>query len=162
MTAQGARAPDFTLPGLDGLNYALHEATGKGPVLLAFWQAGCGACRMSAPYWNRLYDAYEQLGWSFWTISQDAADDARTFIERYALKPTVLVDGPRLEVSDAYDPESTPTLFLIDPEGGVSLSADGFDKDALNDVSRQVAAYAGADYVEIAPADDGQPAYKPG
>lgn len=162
MVTAGTRAPDFTLPSLDGHTYSLHEATGKGPVLLAFWQAGCGACKVAAPYFNRLYDAYENIGWSFWAIAQDGPDEARAFVDRYTFRPTVLLDSPALAASDAYDPDSTPTLFLIEPPGEVWIEASGFDKEALNDLSRRIAGYTGAAYVEVAPAGDGNPPYVPG
>ena len=162
MVTAGTPAPDFTLPSLDGHDYALHEATGKGPVLLAFLQAGCGACKMAAPYFNRLYDAYENIGWSFWAIAQDGPDGARAFVERHGFRPTVLLDSPTFAASDAYDPDSTPTLFLIEPSGEVSIEASGFDKEALNDISRRIAGYTGAEYVEVAPANDGNPPYTPG
>ncbi len=162
MVTTGSEPPDFTLPGLDGLTYALHEALGKGPVLLAFWHAQCGACKTAAPYFNRLYAAYENLGWSFWTIAQDGEADARAFAETYALRPTVLLDRPALAVSDAYDPDVTPTLYLIEPGRGVTIECGGFDKEALNEISRRIAAYAGAEYVEVAPAYDGVPRYAPG
>jgi peroxiredoxin len=155
-------APDFTLPGLDGLRYALHEARGKGPVLLMFWHSQCGACERGVAYFNRLYDAYENLGWSFWAIAQDGPDDARRFVGEHGLRPTVLVDGPELRVSDAYDPDAVPAFFLIEPTEGVTVESVGLEKAALNDISRRVAGYTGSPYVEIAPADDGLPAFTPG
>jgi len=158
----GSAAPDFTLPGLDGLHYALHEATGKGPMLIAFWRADCGTCKVAAPYFNRLYDAYESAGWSFWAIGQDDAAAARRFVEEYAFRPTVLIDGPALKVSRAYDPECTPTLYFVEPGQGVTFVSDGFAKPELNEISRRVAGYAGTDYVEVAPSGDGQPDFKPG
>ncbi len=162
MVRIGDDAPDFTLPALDGLTFALHEATGDGPVVLVFWQAHCGACKIAAPYWNRLCDAYENIGWSFWMIAQDAADEARSFAEQYKLRPPVLVDGPMLSVSDLYDPEQTPTIYVIEPGQGITVEAPGFDKDVLNDVSRRIAGWTGEPYVEVAPPDDGNPAFKPG
>ncbi len=162
MVQPGAPAPDFTLPGLDGLEYALHEALGKGPALLAFWQKDCGTCKLAAPYLDRLYDAYENLTWSFWAICQNDAAGAAGFVRQHAFRPTVLVDGPALGVSRIYDPDATPTLYLIEPEAGVTLVSAGFVKDELNAISRRIAAYAGAAYVEVAPADDGNPAFKPG
>ena len=162
MIQPGDRAPDFTLPGIDGLNYALHEAIGKGPVVLVLWQKDCGTCKLAAPYWSRLYDAYENLNWSFWAVSQNDAAGAADFAGRFALRPTVLVDGPGLAVSEIYDPDATPTIFVIEPDASVSMVAAGFDKDELNAVSRRIAEYAGADYVAVAPADDGNPRFKPG
>ena len=162
MERNSSAAPDFTLPGLDGLEYSLHEARNAGPVLLVFWQAGCGACRLVAPYLNRLHETYENLGWTFWTVAQDGAERAREFVQRYEFRPTVLVDGPKLAVSDLYDPPSTPTMYVAEPGEGVTFESDGFDKEALNEVSRRIAAYTGSEYREIAPADDGNPPYRPG
>jgi len=162
MIAPGDAAPDFTLHGLDGLRYSLHEAAGSGPVLLAFWKSACDTCRVAAPYFNRLHEAYENLGWAFWAVAQDPEPKARAFAEEQALRLTVLLDAPALAVSVAYDPEATPTLFLIEPTRGVTLTSVGFSKDDLNEISRRVAAYAGAEYVEVAPATDGVPAMKPG
>ena len=154
--------PDFTLRGLDGREYALHEATGKGPVVLAFWQKNCGACKLSAPYWNRLYDAYENLTWSFWTIAQDGDDEAAAFVRDFEFRPTVLIDAPSFAVSRQYDPDATPTLYVIEPERGVTMVSSGFVKDELNEISRTIAAYSGTDVVEVAPDNDGNPKFKPG
>jgi peroxiredoxin len=162
MVTASRDAPDFTLPGLDGRQYSLREVRDAGPVLLVFWQAGCGACKMVAPYLTRLHESYEHIGWTFWTIAQDGPDEARRFVRERGFRPAVLVDGPALEVSDLYDPPATPTFYLIEPGAGVTLEADGFDKQALNDISRRVAGYTGSGYVEIAPADDGNPPFKPG
>ena len=162
MVSEGSDAPDFTLRGLDGLTYSLHEADADGPVLLVFFQAHCGACKMVAPYLNRLHETYENIGWTFWTIAQDGPDDARRFVEAYGFRPTVLVDGPSLDVSDLYDPPATPTMYFIEPGRGATFVADGFDKEALNELSGRIARYTGGTYVEIAPPNDGQPAFKPG
>jgi peroxiredoxin len=162
MIGVGERAPDFELPGLDGLTYALHEADADGPVLLAIWRSTCGTCRLAAPYLSRLADAYENLGWTFWAIAQDDAAAARAFVQQYGFTPTVLVDGPALAVSRAYDPETTPTLWLVEPGKGVTLVSEGFSKEDLNEISRRVAGYVGAEHVEVAPDGDGNPRFKPG
>ena len=162
MVSTNDTAPDFTLPALDGLTYSLHEALDKGPLLLVFLQAHCGACKTAAPYLNRLYDAYENIGWSFWCVSQDDEATAREFAQQHDFRPTLLIDRPAFAASDAYDPEETPSLYLIEPDGRTSIATGGFDKEALNDISARVAAYTGADPVIVAPEDDGVPAFKPG
>ena len=149
MVQTGVAPPDFTLRGLDGREYSLHEATGKGPVVLAFWQKNCGACKLAAPYLNRLYDAYENLTWSFWAIAQNDDAEAAAFVREFDFRPTVLIDA-------------TPTLYVIEPERDVTLISPGFMKDDLNEISRTIADYAGAPYVEVAPDGDGNPKFKPG
>jgi peroxiredoxin len=159
----GQDAPDFALLGLDGRMHSLRDARNAGLVLLVFWQAGCGACKMVAPYLTRLHETYENAGWTFWTICQDGPDEAQRFVADRTLAPTVLVDGPTLAVSDLYDPPATPTYYLIGPgAAGVTFVADGFDKEALNEISRTVAEYTRMQYSELAPPDDGNPAFKPG
>src|SRR4051812_49973884 len=49
----GRRAPDFTLPGTDGSEVALHDFAGR-EVLLVFTQSGCSPCQMIVPELNRL------------------------------------------------------------------------------------------------------------
>ena len=114
MVTAGSDAPDFMLPGLDGRQYALREAATAGPVLLVFWQAGCGACKMVAPYLTRLHESYDNVGWTFWTIAQDGPDEARRFVAERGFRPTVLVDGPALEVSDPQVERSTPGFRPIE------------------------------------------------
>ena len=162
MVQTGVAPPDFTLRGLDGREYSLHEATGKGPVVLAFWQKNCGACKLAAPYLNRLYDAYENLTWSFWAIAQNDDAEAAAFVREFDFRPTVLIDAPSFAVSRQYDPDATPTLYVIEPERDVTLISPGFMKDDLNEISRTIADYAGAPYVEVAPDGDGNPKFKPG
>ena len=162
MVQSGSAPPDFTLRGLDGLEYSLHEATGKGPVVLAFWQRNCGACKLAAPYLNRLYAAYENFTWSFWAIAQNDDADAAAFVRDFDFRPTVLIDAPSFAVSRQYDPDATPTLYVIEPERDVTLISPGFMKDDLNEISRTIARYAGAEYVEVAPDGDGNPKFKPG
>ena len=65
-------------------------------------------------------------------------------------------------VSRLYDPVATPTLFLISPDGTVAFVSAGFDKAGLNEISARIAAYLGVAAVEVAPADDGFPPFKPG
>lgn len=162
MVATGSPAPEFTLSDLEGGSHRLPEALARGPLLLVFWQASCGTCKVAAPYLNRLHASYPEAGWTFWTVAQDTEGPAREFAASFALSPTVLVDGPELAASDAYDPDATPAFYLVEQDGRVSAAFDGFDKEWLNDISRRVAERTGAPYVEVAPPDDGVAPFRPG
>ena len=55
-----------------------------------------------------------------------------------------------------------PTLLLIDSADNICDTMVGFDKAALNRLSEVIAARFNLPAVEIAPADDGNPVFKPG
>jgi peroxiredoxin len=157
----GVAAPAFTLPALDGGALSLPGDAAGLPVLLVFFRVSCDTCDLAFPYINRLREAYPG-GWHLWAVSQDTAERSVAYRDRLAITVPVLVDDPGLAVSRAYDPPSTPALFLIAPEGGIEYVSEGFAKADLNEISARLAARLGVAAVEVAPADDGNPAMKPG
>jgi len=157
----GAPAPHFTLLALDGREYSLPDDRGDEPLLLAFFRVKCATCDVAYPYINRLKDAYP-AGWQLWSVCQDDRERAAEYAERFSLNHPVLLDAAELEVSRLYDPPSTPALYLIGRDGRVEFTSEGFVKDDLNELGRRIAHLVGAEAVEIAPADDGSPALKPG
>lgn len=161
MIQAGALAPHFTLLALDGKEYSLPAETLGQPLLLMFFRVACRTCDVEFPYINRLQKAYPE-DWRLWTVSQDDLDRTRAYRETFEITAPVLLDAPRLDVSVLYDPPSTPCLFLIDPGGRVDFVLEAFDKTDLNEISRRIATFIGAEPVEIAPAEDGNPPSKPG
>jgi peroxiredoxin len=157
----GAEAPPFRLPSLDGGSLSQPGDAGGLPLLLAFFRVSCDTCDVAFPYINRLQTAYP-AGWRLWAISQDSAERTLGYRHRFAITCPVLIDDPALAVSRAYDPPSTPTLVLIGPDGSVEYVSEGFAKDDLNEISARLAARLGVAAVEVAAADDGNPAMKPG
>ena len=131
------------------------------PVLLAFFRVSCDTCDVAFPYINRLREVYAD-GWRLWAVSQDAAERTAAYRDRFAITCPVLIDDPDLAVSRAYDPPSTPTLMLIGSGGRVEYVSEGFAKEDLNEISAWLAARLGLAAVEVAAADDGNPAVKPG
>ncbi len=158
----GSAAPDFSLKGTDGRTYALADAFGRGPVVLAFFKTTCGTCDLMFPYVNRLNDSYRDGGWSLWTIAQDPAPEARSYASTFGITYPVLPDTDGYPVSKAYDPPATPTLFLIDTDGKVVQQSAGFSKEDHNSLSRALAERLGAKPTVIAAPGDGNPDFKPG
>jgi peroxiredoxin len=157
----GTSAPPFTLPALGGGELSLPGDAGGLPLLLVFFRVSCATCDVAFPYINRLQAAYPD-GWRLWAISQDSAERALAYRDRFAITCPVLIDDPALAVSRAYDPPSTPTLVLIGSQRNVEYVSEGFAKDDLNEISARLAARLGVAAVEVARANDGNPAIKPG
>ena len=142
MIAAGELAPHFTLLGLDGREYSLPGGLGGEPMLIVFFRVSCNTCDVAFPYVNGLQDAYPN-GWQLWTISQDETRRTAAYSDKFGIKAPVLLDAPGLDVSVLYDPPSTPTFFLVAPNGRVEFTLEGFDKTDLNEISRRIASYVG-------------------
>lgn len=159
----GTAAPDFTLKDLSGQPHTLRDALRQGPVLLVFWKTSCRTTKMTFPYLERLRQAYPGAGWHLWAIGQDPAEAIEAFLAEVGpITFPVLDDYPDYAISRLYDPVATPTLFYVDPDDKIGLTAMGFSKDALNDLSARLATRFGVAPVVVAPADDGNPPFKPG
>jgi peroxiredoxin len=157
----GVLAPHFTLLGLDGREYGLPRGQDNQPLLLAFFRVKCATCDLAYPYLNKLRDTYPD-GWQLWSVCQDEPDRASDYAERFAIKHPVLLDAAGLAVSKLYDPPSTPSLYLVAPNGRIEFTSEGFAKEDLNTIARRIAEYVGSVIVEIASEADGHPAMKPG
>lgn len=157
----GALAPHFTLLDLDGREYSLPRDLGGAPLVIAFFRVKCATCDVAYPYINRLREAYP-AGWQLWSVCQDEPERAAEYRDRFHLAHPVLLDAAGLAVSLLYDPPSTPSLYLVGADGRIEYTSEGFAKEDLNEVSRRIAAAVGAAVVEVASADDGAPAMKPG
>lgn len=160
MLNPGARAPDFELASLDGRRYRLSDALPSGPVLAAFFKSACRTSDLLFRYLPRFAEAYPEAG--VWAISQDDAVETARFARERGLWLPVLVDGDGMAVSRAYDPDATPTFFLVGPDGCIDLVSVAFSKDELNEAAGRVAATVGRPPLVLAPPDDGNPPFRPG
>ena len=123
---------------------------GKKAVLV-FFETDCPTCQLALPYLNSLKnDSIQVIG-----LSQDDEVSTREFVRQLKIDYAVELDCG-LKISRAYDPQSVPTFYLLDENGEVQRTLVGFDKKGLNELA------AALDHREIAPADDGAPAWKPG
>lgn len=158
----GDRAPDFSVLDLDSNERRLGELLQRGPVVLTFGKSTCGTCELAYPYLERLFGSYPAERWSLLALLQDAPGPSRQFARRLGLTFPVATDRAPYPVSQAYDPEATPTVFLIGTDGRIVDTLGGFGKAALNRLAAELAAALGVPPVEVAPAGDGKPAFRPG
>ncbi|MEX0682693.1 MAG: TlpA disulfide reductase family protein [Dehalococcoidia bacterium] len=157
----GQLAPHFTLLGLDGQEYSLPRDLNAEPLVVVFLRVKCATCDVAFPYFNRLRETCAE-GWQMWAVCQDEPAAAAAYRDRFGITYPVLLDAEGLDVSKLYDPPSTPTFYLVGPDGRIEYSSEGFAKEDINELSVRIAAYLGVEPVQVAPADDGNPAMKPG
>jgi peroxiredoxin len=84
----------LTLPEVDGGTVVLDTLLGNGPVVLIFFRfAGCPACNLALPYYQRqLYPALKAQGASLVAISPQIPEKLKEIKERHRLEFLVATD----------------------------------------------------------------------
>ena len=145
--------PDFELRDMNGVPHRLSTALSRGPVILVFFKVSCPTCQFTLPHVQRIFaSAGKDWQAQLWAISQDDPEDTRRFAREYGISFEMLIDEYPYDVSNAYKIVSVPTMFIIEPDGKISMSDHGFSKSSLN----QIAGY------EMFTPNDGLPASRPG
>lgn len=108
----GKKAPDFTLPGVDGDEVSLHDFAGRN-LLLVFTQSGCGPCHAIAPELNRLHDKGEP---QVLVVNNGDPESTREWATETKARFPVL-SQEKFSVSKRYEAFATPFAFLVDEQG---------------------------------------------
>lgn len=136
----GVQAPDFTLPDLGGRERSLKEWLEQGPVVLAFFKISCPTCQYTFPFLERLHQKIEGSAVKIAGISQDVGPKTEDFNREYEISFPVLLDSAdeNYPVSNAYGITHVPTLFLVEPDGRISLTSVGFVRADLEEIARRM------------------------
>ena len=133
----GAKAPEFELSGMDGARSSLSDLLTGGPVLVALYKVGCPTCQLMLPFLERIHaggGALQVVG-----ISQDHELATRRLQSSLKLTLPSLLDREEdgYRVSNAFGIIRVPTLFLIEPDGVISMAAEGFVKSEIESIGKR-------------------------
>lgn len=102
-----------------------------GDVLVVnFWYAACGPCRVEAPLLEKVWQEYEGQDVSFLGVNTyDQADTALAFADSYGVTYPSVIDindkNVGLAFADATPIQATPTTLVLDREGRVAARIIG-------------------------------------
>jgi peroxiredoxin len=113
----GRSIPDLTLIQLSGSSVSLAGLRGK-PILLDFWGSYCGPCRLTTLHAQELANRYKSSGLTVLTLTQDTAQDAKLWTDRYHVNLPVLLD-PDGKAFKAFDVQGVPVAILVGEDGKV-------------------------------------------
>jgi methylamine dehydrogenase accessory protein MauD len=107
----GKKAPDFTLPNVEGTEVSLHDFAGR-KILLVFTQSGCSPCKAIVPELNRLERGDTQVV----VINNGDPEATRKWSAEVSASFPVLAQD-KFSISKKYEVFATPFAFLIDEHG---------------------------------------------
>ena len=114
----GQQAPDFILPGLDGLTYTL-SAQEDRTVILSFWASWCPPCRQEWPALLTFTASLNTTETVFLSVNvEEIPEMVWKFVGTSTLPFPVLLDQDG-QVSERYRVTALPTTFILDPSGRV-------------------------------------------
>ena len=126
----GRKAPNFKLVNLDGKYVELDKETGGGPVLLSFWATWCKPCLEEMVEYNKIYEQYEDKGFTLLAISTDTEKSVakvKPYIKSKGYNFPVLLDT-NSEVARKYYAQQMPYTVLLDKSGNIVYSHLGYMK----------------------------------
>lgn len=140
MLASGVRAPAFGLEQLKG-----------GPVVLAFFKVSCPVCQLTFPFLDRIAEGLRVCG-----VSQDDARATAEFnLELGIHHIETVLDAPPYPASRAFGLSNVPSIFVIESDGIVSKTIEGFSKAELEELGSRAG-------VPVFAASDRVPNFRPG
>jgi thiol-disulfide isomerase/thioredoxin len=134
----GSKAPDFELPGAQGI--VKLSSTAGSVVYVDFWASWCGPCRQSFSWMNSMQDKYRSQGLKIIGVNLDAkSDDAKKFLSQIPAKFTIAFDAKGLTPKN-YGVKGMPTSFLIGRDGKIISQHLGFKEADREPLEKQIKA----------------------
>lgn len=138
----GAKAPDFTLPGLKGGSVSLSDHLGKEVVLLNFWSTTCDPCMVEMPHLVEMYEKHKAKGFVILAISLDGPESlsqVQSMVHDKRMSFPVLLDQ-ETKVIARYNPKrDMPFSVLIDRNGAIVEKRGGYSPGDEKSLEAKVA-----------------------
>ncbi|MES2651988.1 MAG: TlpA disulfide reductase family protein [Bacteroidota bacterium] len=125
-------APNFDLLDLNGKRLALNSLKGK-IVVLDFWATWCAPCIASMPAMKKISELHPEVVFLF-IATQETGEDptarVKTYVKDNKFPLNVLMDEKKSTVASAYKVTGIPTKVVIDKNGKLRFTTNGYQSDA--------------------------------
>jgi len=149
--------PHVSLLDLGGAERPLVTAWAEGPALVVVGHRDCPTSRLALPFVDRIHRRRAPAS-SVIAILQDDPESARELVHDLDLTLPVRVEAEPYPLSSELDLRTVPTLMLVGTDGRIARAVEGFRRDELEALARELGV-AGPLFGE---ADAGVPARRPG
>jgi hypothetical protein len=147
----------LSLPDLEGAERPFLTAWASRPAIFVFGHRDCVTSRMTLPFVDRIHRRRPPEV-SVIAILQDDAESARALRHDLELDLPIRLEADPYPVAAEIGLRSVPTVMLVGTNGLIARSCEGFRRDELEVMAREIG-MAGPLFTE---ADAGVPARRPG
>jgi peroxiredoxin len=139
--SSGPKAPDFTLPSLDGKTVRLSDYLGKSVVLIDFWSTTCDPCMVEMPHLVELYKQHKEKGFVVLAISLDGPESraqvSSVAHDKEMIFP-VLLDEETTVVARYNPKRELPFAVVIGKDGSILHKRGGYNPGDEKSLTAQV------------------------
>ena len=133
------KAPDFTLPTLDGKEVTLSQHQGKDIVVLDFFASWCGPCRQAMPIVISVVGGFKDKNVVLYGVNmREPAEKIHDFLKSTGLSVNVLLD--KGTVAQKYNVTGIPRLVIIGKDGIVKIVHGGMSPDLKQQLTDDIKA----------------------
>ena len=137
----GEIAPGFFLRDSDNKNFFMSKYVGvkakpnlKGPLVISFFASWCIPCRTEIPFLTEMQKEYPAVKFYLINVSEDKKT-VHSYIKKIGITLPVLLDqfgvtAKKYKVADAQNNAKLPGLFIINGDGIIKYSHQGFDESS--------------------------------
>jgi len=128
----GTKAPDFSLPTIDGKTFKLSSCFAKPGkvVLLDIWATWCPPCRAEVPFIIGLRKKFKEKDVAIVGVSVDAEKSTVVeFARKQGINYTVPHDPQAAKTGRLYQVRGIPATYIIDRKGVIRYAHSGFPPD---------------------------------
>jgi thiol-disulfide isomerase/thioredoxin len=137
LAEQSRRAPDVDMRDGEGRRVRLSDFKGK-VVLVELWASWCPSCKVSFPAIDALYREYRSRGVEIIAVNVDQRRrDADTYLKAHPHEKLIVFD-PRARVLQAFGAPGVPSSYLIDRQGTIRFTHEGYTADTMVEYRRQL------------------------
>jgi peroxiredoxin len=136
MLEVGDQAPDFRIKDANGGTFHFKAEKADKSVLMVFWSIFCEPCRAEMPFIQKMYEKYKENGLDVLSIALDGEPLKNSivgFVKQEGYTFRILIDEldakEMFKAADPYGVAGTPTIYLLDKTGKVTLAKAGRMKE---------------------------------
>jgi len=138
LPAVGAMAPNWELPLVSSGKLKLSDLKGK-TIILDFWYKACAPCQKQMTALQKLHNKFKNNSVMFIginTIDDPKKDKLEMFLKNRNITMPSVYNGKSIE--SLYGVYASPALIIIDKEGRILFTVDGYSDTLLEDVSKVI------------------------